>query len=146
MPRLRTNGISAVGTSQAGPVASWPVFDFVLRPVRSVVRAVNEDALRPLEETEHETLDAVKALERATDSIEHHVEVIETLATSVGPLTESVERLTDTMQDLVKMLGPIAGAEREARRAEQGVEHVEHMFGFRRHRKPPEPEAGPADS
>jgi len=72
------------------------VFDFVLKPVRSMVRAVNEDALRPLEQTEHQTLEAVKALDRATESIEHHIEVIETLATSVGPLTESVDRLTDT--------------------------------------------------
>jgi uncharacterized protein YoxC len=118
------------------------VFDFVLRPVRSAVRAVNSDALRPLEETEHETLEAIRALEQATQSIEHHVEVIETLATSVGPLTASVDRLTDTMQDLVKMLGPLAGAEHEVQRAEEGVEHVEHVFGFRRHRKPPETEAG----
>lgn len=72
------------------------MFDFVLKPVRSMVRAVNEDALRPLEQTEHQTLEAVKALDRATESIEHHIEVIETLATSVGPLTESVDRLTDT--------------------------------------------------
>ena len=58
------------------------MFDFVLKPVRSFVRAVNEDALSPLEQTEHQTLEAVKALERVTESIEHHVEVIETLATS----------------------------------------------------------------
>ena len=47
----------------------------MLKPVRSVVRAMDQDALRPLEETEHETLEAVKALERVTDSIERHVEV-----------------------------------------------------------------------
>jgi hypothetical protein len=116
------------------------VFDFVLKPVRSVVRAMDQDALRPLEETKRETLEAVKALERVTESMEHHVEVIETLATSVGPLTESVDRLTDTMQDLVKMLGPIAGAEHEMQRAELGVEEAEHFLGFRRHRKPVEPE------
>jgi hypothetical protein len=49
------------------------VFDFVLKPIGSVVRAVNEDAVKPLEDTERETLDGVKALERATESIEHHV-------------------------------------------------------------------------
>ena len=121
------------------------MFDFVLRPVRSVVRALDQDALKPLEETEHETLEAVKTLERVTASIEHHVEVIESLATSVGPLPESVDRLTDTMQELVKMLGPIAGAEREVQRAGHELEHAEHFFGFRRHRKPDEPEAGPTD-
>jgi hypothetical protein len=74
------------------------VFDFVLKPVRSVVQALNEDTVKPLEQTERETLDAVKAIDRATQSIEHHVEVIETLATSVGPLTASVDRLTETMR------------------------------------------------
>jgi hypothetical protein len=117
------------------------VFDFVLKPVRSAVRAVNADALRPLEQTERETLEGVEALERATASIEHHVEVIESLATSVGPLTESVERLTDTMQDLVKMLAPIAAMERDMGRAEHGVQEAEHFFGFRRHNKQGEPEA-----
>jgi hypothetical protein len=122
------------------------VFDFVLRPVRSVVRAVNEDALKPIEQTEHQTLQGVEALERATASIERHGEVIETLATSVGPLTESVDRLTETMQDLVKMLGPIAGAEREVGRAEHGVQEAEHFFGFRRHEQAAEPDAGPTES
>ena len=122
------------------------MFDFVLKPVRSLVRAVNEDALRPLEETEHDTLDAVRVLERATESIEHHVEVIETLATSVGPLTESVDRLTDTMQDLVKILGPLAGAEHEVQRAEHGVQEAEHFFGFRRHKKTALPEGDATES
>ena len=58
-------------------------------------------------------------------------------------MTESVDRLTDTMQALVQMLGPVAGAEREMQRAEHGVQEAEHFFGFRRHRKPAEPEAGP---
>lgn len=122
------------------------MFDFVLKPVRSVVRAVNQDALRPLEETERDTLEGVQALERATASIERHVEVIESLATSVGPLTESVDRLTDTMQDLVKMLGPIAAMEHEMGRAEHGVQEAEHFFGFRRQKKPAEPEPGATET
>jgi hypothetical protein len=60
-------------------------------------------------------------------------------------LTDSVDRLTDTMQELVKMLGPIAGAEREMQRAEHGAQEAEHFFGFRRHRKPAaEAESGAA--
>ena len=55
------------------------MFDFVLRPARSIVRVLNEDALKPLEQTEHETLDAVKTIDDVTKSIEHHVEVIEIL-------------------------------------------------------------------
>ena len=88
---------------------------------------MDQDALRPLEETERETLEAVEALERVTESIEHHVEVIEGLATSVGPLTESVNQLTATMQQLVELLGPMAAAEREVHKAE-------HFFGLRRHK------------
>lgn len=118
----------------------------MLKPARSVFRALNEDALRPLEETERETLDAVKAIDRATVSIEHHVEVIETLATSVGPLTESVDRLNETMRDLVRMLGPLAGAEREVQSVEREAEAAEHFFGFRRHKKPAEPAAETPES
>jgi hypothetical protein len=115
------------------------VFGFVLRPARAALRALDEDALKPLEETERETLDAVHAIDHATESIEHHVAVIETLATSVGPLTESVDRLTETMRDLVQMLAPIAAAEHEVQRGER-------FLGFHRHKEPAEPQAGPPES
>jgi hypothetical protein len=129
-----------------GAIGLTSVFDFVLRPVRSVTRVLNEDALKPVEETERETLDAVRAIDRATQSIERHVEVIETLATSVGPLAASVDRLNETMRELVEVLAPLAGAERGFERAEHGAEHVERVFGFRRHTHPDEPEAdAPAD-
>jgi hypothetical protein len=121
------------------------VFDFVLRPVRSVARAVNQDALQPLEETERETLEAVKAIDRATESIEHHVEVIETLATSVGPLTESVDRLNETVRDLVAVLAPLAAAEHGIEHAEADAQRVEHFLRFRRHREPSGPEASPPE-
>jgi hypothetical protein len=58
-------------------------------------------------------------------------------------LTQSVDRLTETMQDLVKMLGPIARAEHEMQRAEHGVQQAEHFFEFRRREKAAEPETGP---
>ncbi len=63
-------------------------------------------------------LDAVNAIQRATDSIERHVEVIEGLATSVGPLTDSVDRLTATKGDLVSLLAPMGAAEHEVQRVE----------------------------
>jgi hypothetical protein len=129
------------------------VLDFVLRPARAAFRALNEDALKPIEQTERETLDAVKAIDSATLSIEHHVEVIETLATSVGPLTDSVNRLTETMRDLVEILAPLASAEHGIHRAEHEVEHAEHdveraehFLGFRRHKKPPQPGTGQQES
>ena len=76
-------------------------------------------------------LDAVNAIGDATASIEHHVEVIETLATSVDPLRASVDRLTDTMQELVAMLAPLAAVEHDAHR-------VGHLFGRHRHDDQPE--------
>jgi hypothetical protein len=62
--------------------------------------------------------------------------VIETLATSVGPVTDSVDRLNATMRDLVAVLAPIAGAEHEVQRAG-------HLLRFRRHDAPAEPGAEP---
>ena len=56
-------------------------------------------------------------------------ETIEGLATAVGPLADSVDRLTATMSQLVALLGPLAGAERD-------VQRLERRFGFRRHRDP----------
>ena len=86
------------------------MFDFVLRPVRSVVRVMNEDALRPLEETEHETLDAVRALERATDSIEHHVEFITTLLDEMRTSGQrEVEALADAQDEWAEHVTSQAG-------------------------------------
>jgi hypothetical protein len=39
-----------------------------MRPLGDVIRALNHDAIGPLDETEHETLGAVRAIEQATDS------------------------------------------------------------------------------
>ena len=114
------------------------MLDFVFRPLRQVLGAGEQEVTRPFDETEHEILDAVEAIHRASDSIDHHVEVIEGLATSVGPLTESVDRLTATMADLVSILGPLAGAEHDVRRAEG-------LFRLRRREHPaPEAEGGAA--
>jgi hypothetical protein len=110
------------------------VLEFIFRPLRSVLGAVEHEVARstPIEETEQGILDAVNAIQRATDSIERHVEVIEGLATSVGPLTDSVDRLTATMADLVSLLAPMGAAEHE-------VQRFEGFFGRRRHEKKTEP-------
>jgi hypothetical protein len=101
------------------------VLDFVFRPLRQVLGA---EVSKPFDETEHQILDAVQAIHRASDSIDRHVAVIEGLATSVGPLTESVNQLTATMADLVTILAPLAGAEQDVRRAER-------FLRFRRHER-----------
>jgi hypothetical protein len=119
--------------------------DLMFAPVRAIIGAAERDVHNPLEETERDVLGGVTAIERATDSIDRHVEVIEGLATSVGPLTDSVDRLTETMRDLVKILGPMAAAEHGVQHAEQEAHHAEHFFGFRRHRDAPKQPAEPPD-
>jgi hypothetical protein len=105
------------------------MLDFVIRPLQSILGGTEREVAATLHETrdiEASMLGAVDAIENATASIERHVEVIETLATSVDPLRASVDRLTDTMQELVVMLAPMAAAEHEMQR-------VGRFFGRRRH-------------
>jgi hypothetical protein len=111
------------------------VLDFVLRPLRYVLGVGESEVSKPLDEAEHELVDAVWAIHRASDSIDHHVEVIEGLATSVGPLTDSVNQLTATMADLVALLRPLAGAE-------HGVQRAEYLLHLRRHEQEPRSEPG----
>jgi cation transport regulator ChaC len=116
------------------------MLDFIARPIRSILGMAEHDVVAPVEETREiqaHILEAVDAIHHATASIERHVEVIETLATSVQPLGASVDRLTDTMQELVQMMAPMGAAERE-------VQNVEHFFGRRRHKDPKSPQAPPA--
>src|SRR5947209_94002 len=110
-----------------------PMLEFVTRPFRSVLGLTESEVVQSLHEArdiEGNMLDAVQAIENATASIERHVEVIETLATSVDPLRASVDRLTDTMQALVAMMAPMEAAEHE-------VHRVERFFGRHRHDPPP---------
>jgi hypothetical protein len=113
----------------------------LLDPFARSLRAFLGDAERevmehtPLAETrdlEAKLLDAVEAVGRATDSIERHVEVIETLALSLPPLTDAVTLLSTQISELLRLTTPIASAERE-------VSRFTHLFG----RHPHEQEAAP---
>jgi phage-related minor tail protein len=112
------------------------MLDFVLRPLRSALGVAEHEAASPFEATEREIIEAAEAMRRAAASIEHHVEVVEGLATAVGPLTESVNHLTATMAELVTLLAPMATAERE-------VAAVRRRLGFHRQAKPVDPRADP---
>ena len=119
---------------QACPMFGLPLSDLALWPMRTANKLLERELTAPLEHTEREVLDGVRAIHRATESIEHHVEVIEGLATSVEPLTQSVNDLTATMNDLVKLLAPMATAERGVARAEHEVARAERLLRFHRHK------------
>ena len=111
------------------------MLDFFARPLRSALGFAEHEAARPVVGAEQEIAAASSAAHRVADSIEQHIQVVEGLAASIAPLTDSVDKLTETMTDLVTLLSPMAAAEHE-------VEHVERLFGFRRHRKPTPTEPG----
>jgi ABC-type transporter Mla subunit MlaD len=84
---------------------------------------------------QQELQEAVTAIHRAADSMERHVEVVETLATSVPALTDSVNALVKELNGLLAVVAPVAGAERD-------VSRVEHFF-HRRRESAPEPPPRP---
>lgn len=105
------------------------MLDFVTRPIRWALGGAEHDIADTVHQTrdiEADMLGAVTAIENATQSIERHVDSIDTLATAVDPLRASVDRLTDTMHDLVTLMAPMAAAEHE-------VQRVGRFFGRHRH-------------
>jgi hypothetical protein len=86
--------------------------------------------LREADQVEHELEDAVAAIHRAADSMERHVAVVESLATSVPALTDSVNALVKELNGLLGVLAPLAAAEHE-------ITRVERLFGRRRRAEPP---------
>lgn len=112
------------------------MLDFFARPIRSALGFAEHQAARPVVGAEREIAEASSAAHRVADSIEQHIQTVESLAASIGPLTQSVDRLTETMTDLVRLLAPMAAAEHD-------VEQVERLFGFRRRRKPSPPAPPP---
>ncbi len=104
--------------------------DFLTGPLRSVLGIAETDLeqhspLHDAAEMQQELREAVIAIHRAADSMERHVAVVETLASSVPALTDSVNALVRELNGLLGVLAPLSGAERE-------VSRVEHFFGRRR--------------
>ena len=98
---------------QTPMLKGWIVLDFVSRSLHP--RCRGSVISKPLEQPEHELTLIVDVIHRAADSIDHHVEVIEGLATSVEPLKDSVNNLNATMIELVALMAPMASAEHACR-------------------------------
>jgi hypothetical protein len=118
------------------------------RPLRAVLGVAEQEAeqvlpVRDIEAIQRRVLDGVEAVRQATESIESHVEVLETLATSLPPLTDAVTQLTVQLGDILTVIAPLAAVERDVARAEH--------FLFRRRgrggdaRPPDAPDAPPSD-
>lgn len=101
-----------------------------LAPLRSVLGAARREAeeilpvddirellpVRQIEQIQQRALGTVEAIKDATESIESHVAVIETLASSVPPLTEAVKELNVQLTAIVEVLAPMAAVEHEVSR------------------------------
>ncbi len=111
--------------------------DLLTAPLRAVLGAteraerevVHNSPLYQTRELERELDHAVASIHRAADSMERHVEVLDSLATSVPALTESVTALVGELNGLLRVLAPVATAERD-------VSRFGHLFG--RHQAPAE--------
>lgn len=121
-----------------------------LSPIRAVLGAAEREAedvlpVREIEEIQQRVLEGVQAVRSATESIESHVEVLETLATSLPPLTEAVTQLSVQLGEILQVIAPIAAAERGVATLGHDVEKAERFLFRRRHRgedpPPPAPSA-----
>jgi hypothetical protein len=132
------------------------LIDAATAPLRYVLNGVVEhgseatEPLHDLEQIQAHVLHAVEAIKDATEQIQAHVEVIDTLVSSLVPLTAAVTRLTDEMASLPALtesvasltakLDVVADVLAPLAHAEQDVGRVGHLFG-RRRQVPPAPPA-----
>jgi hypothetical protein len=113
-------------------------FTGALRSVLGVAEtAATHTPLDDARMAEHGISELVHALHRVADSTERHVELLEGLAETIGPLNDKVTVLNTQVDELMAVLAPLQAAEKD-------ISRVEHLFGrHRRHDAPPdEPPAG----
>lgn len=114
------------------------LLDMALAPLRAVLNSAEHEvehtfAVQDLEGIQSRVLETVEAIKDATEQIEAHVSVLETLATSITPLTQAVEKLTIQLGVITDALIPVTKTEEEVAKAEHGVARLGHLFG--RHRQ-----------
>src|SRR5437763_14206968 len=93
--------------------------DLLTGPLRSllgVTEGMERDAHSLLSQTgelEHQLEEAVASIHRAAESMEHHAEVVERLATSVPALTDPPNGLGNELSGLLAVVDPVSAAEQE---------------------------------
>jgi hypothetical protein len=110
------------------------ILGIALRPIRSVIGAAEHEAevvtpVREIEEIQKQILDGVGAMRRATESIEAHVEVVDTLANTLPTLTAAVQELTEQLAAVVTVLAPLSAAERDVAKVEREFTRLGGLFG-----------------
>jgi methyl-accepting chemotaxis protein len=117
-------------------------------PLRFVINAAAQgseaivDPLDDIEDIQQHVLGAVDVIKDATEQIEAHVAVIETLATSLAPLSAAVTELstqlqalpalTESVAQLSAKLDVIADVLEPLVHVEQDIGKVGHLFSRRR--------------
>ena len=115
------------------------IVDLAFKPLRAVVGATEHEVERTLpvkdiEGIQAQILEGVGALGRATESIESHVEVVDTLASSLPELTAAVNALSIAARASSSRFSPrwpprtkkSMHAEAHVEHAEEHVANVEH--------------------
>jgi hypothetical protein len=101
-----------------------------LTPLRVLLGSIEREVehtipVKGIEGIQERVLETGEAIRKATEQIEQHVEVLESLASSVPQLTEAVGLLTVQLGGIVEVLRPVAAMEAD-------VAKVGRLFG--RHR------------
>ena len=92
------------------------LIDNALSPLRAILGSVEREAehaipVKGIQQIELRVLETGEAIRKATEQIEQHVEVLESLASSVPQLTEAVALLTVQLGGIVEVLRPVAAME-----------------------------------
>ena len=124
------------------------LIDTATAPLRYLLRSAESEAdavlpVKDIDRIQTHLLGAVEAVREATDQIEAHVEVIETLAASLTPLTEAMVKLSEEMESLPALTQSVARLTAQLEvvtevltpivRVEEKASKLGHLFSRHRH-------------
>jgi hypothetical protein len=107
-----------------------PLFSAARTVLGAAETAATHTPLQDARMAEHGIEELIHAMHRVADSTEKHVELLDGLAQTIGPMGDKVTVLSGQVDELMAVLAPLAAAEKD-------ISRVEHLFGRHRHREPP---------